>query len=373
MADATIIMAGGSGTRLWPASTSTTPKQLLRIGGSVSLIQQALIRAMAATPEGPIVIVTHVDQVASIQDHVEELSTRQRSDHGVDTAELSGRTVFLPEPVGRNTAPAIALGVSYIRSVLDDSARVLVLTADHVIRPVDQFARDAESAATLAAAGYLVCFGIAPDRPETGYGYIKAGPALGSGRRVEGFTEKPDEPTAERYLSDGDYLWNSGMFCFTAAQFWSELAMHEPAIVRAFEAHGMPGVTAAASGIKVADAEALRPLYEELPRISIDYALMERSSRVGVVPATFEWSDVGSWDEVARLAPAGGAVGSEPVIEIESTGNYVDSDLPVAICGLDDLHVVVRNGCVLVCRRGSSQLVKNVVEHARTAGYDQIL
>ena len=126
-------------------------------------------------------------------------------------------------------------------------------------------------------------------------------------------------------------------------------------------------------GSRSVDAEALRSLYDLLPRISVDYALMERSSRVAVVPATFEWSDVGSWDEVARLAPAGGAPHSAPVIEIESGRNYVDSDLPVAICDLSDLHVIVRNGRVLVCRRGSSQMVKTVIENARSAGNVDLL
>ena len=190
MPDATIIMAGGTGTRLWPASTESTPKQFLRIGGSLSLIQQALIRAAAAAPDGPVVIVTHADHVDAIARHVAELPVKARQDAGTDAQTIPGRVVYLGEPVGRNTAPAIALGMHYVRTTLGDEATALVLTADHVIRPIDRFVHDVETAAALARDRRLVCFGVTPDRPETGYGYVKAGRALGDGREVERFAEK---------------------------------------------------------------------------------------------------------------------------------------------------------------------------------------
>lgn len=366
MADATIILAGGVGSRLWPASLRHSPKQLLRVGGGPSLIQRAINLAFAATPDGPVVIVTNQDHVEAINDHVGELDTVSPGS--------ARRITFLPEPVGRNTGPAVALGVTFISSRLGADASVLVLTADHIIEPANRFTSDADAACRLACDGNLVCFGILPDGPETGYGYIRAGEPLAGGYRVARFTEKPDLATAERYLRTGGHYWNAGMFCFTAGTFLNELSRHAPEIADAFAGCALP-LTDTPTGSSAAEAEKLAGLYERLPKISIDYALMEKCERVAVVPATFSWNDVGSWDEVARVAESlhEPAPPSQPVIEVEAGGNYVASDLPVAICGVSDIHVVVRNGKVLVCRRGRSQLVKQAVEAAEAAGHGELV
>ena len=364
MADATIILAGGSGTRLWPASIAARPKQLARIGGRESLIALAVRRALAVT-DGPVVIVTHRDHVAPIAEDLAPLGLPQ------------GRIHYLPEPVARNTAPAVALGVHYLHRLFADGApgtdgpTVVVLTADHVISPVERFAADAEAACRLAREGRLVCFGVPPTRPETGYGYLEAGAPLAGGFAVRSFREKPDAATAAEYLGSGSYYWNAGMFCFTTGAFLAALAEHVPAIAGAFEA---------ASSL---DPDALAPVYEALPKISIDYAVMEKSRDVAVVPASFGWTDVGSWDEAAALveassqaAPAAAAgleAAAAPVVRVESDGCFVDSELPVVLCGVSGLHVVVRNGRVLVCRRGASQLVKEAVDAAAAAGYREML
>ncbi|MFP4115040.1 MAG: mannose-1-phosphate guanylyltransferase [Spirochaetota bacterium] len=371
MADATIIMAGGSGTRLWPASIPARPKQLMRLAGGVSLVQQAMVRALAATPDGPVVIVTHRDHVEGIAEHARELAAGIVPG-GEKVDGLLERLVYLPEPMGRNTTPAIALGVRYLHETLGADASVLVLTADHVIRPVDRFAADAGLAAELAGEGYLVCFGIVPTHPETGYGYIQAGSQLGAGLVVEAFREKPDLETAHDYLRSGNFYWNSGMFCFTTGRFQAELGEYQPEISLAFQAAVEKlSVSPRPDGSAGADAESLRPLYERLPKISIDYALMEQSKRVAVVPASFSWNDVGSWDEASKLAPSPDPATppqSPSLVQVEAERNHVDSELPVAICGVSDLHVVVRNGKVLVCKRGESQLVKQAVEEAQRCG-----
>jgi mannose-1-phosphate guanylyltransferase len=341
----------------------------MRIGGKHSLIQQSILRAAAATPDGPIVIVTHADHVEPIATHVAQLASSGEA----GTGDLATRIVYLSEPVGRNTAPAIAYGMHYLRSHLGDTAIALVLTADHVIEPVDVFAKDASKASELAGQGRLVCFGIEPRGPETGFGYIHVGRDLGPGREVRGFTEKPDLQTAERYVESGDYLWNSGMFCYAVGTFWGELSTHAPDVAVPFGDHGMIELRERDDHARSADPDSLRTLYDALPSISIDYALMERSEHVAAVPAAFGWNDVGSWDEIATLATGSRDAGQPVVIQVQAESNHVDSDLPVAICDLSDILVVVRNGKVLVCRRGSSQLVKQVVESARTEGRDELL
>ena len=238
-----------------------------------------------------------------------------------------------------------------------------------MISPVKRFAADAEAACRLAREGRLVCFGVPPTRPETGYGYLEAGAPLAGGFAVRSFREKPDAATAAEYLGSGSYYWNAGMFCFTTGAFLAALAEHVPAIAGAFEA---------ASSL---DPDALAPVYEALPKISIDYAVMEKSRDVAVVPASFGWTDVGSWDEAAVLVETAaadartgpGAAGTVPVVRVESDGCFVDSELPVVLCGVSGLHVVVRNGRVLVCRRGASQLVKEAVDAAAAAGYREML
>jgi mannose-1-phosphate guanylyltransferase/mannose-6-phosphate isomerase len=276
--------------------------------------------------------------------------------------------------VGRNTAPAIALGVRFLEQELGPHASVLVLTADHVIRPLERFTADTAVATGLAADGYLVTFGISPTRPETGYGYIQAGDALAAGLVVDAFREKPDQATAEEYLRRGNFFWNSGMFAFTLGRFRDELRAHEPEIARVFDqadaglrAIGRP------DGARATDPDALRAVYEQLPKISIDYAVMERSSRVAVVPASFAWNDVGSWDEAAALSPSADDATppqSASIVQVSGEDNYVDSELPVALCGVSGLHVIVQNGKVLVCRRGESQLVKQAVEEAQARGLE---
>jgi len=378
-------MAGGSGTRLWPASVADAPKQLLRIGGRHSLFQQSVLRAAAATADGPIAVVTNHAHVPGLAAHLSELTA--------DHPDLSARVTIIPEPTGRNTAPAIAVGMACLQGRLATAGRaaagaaVLVLSADHVIAPIERFVSDATVAAAAAAAsvggsgdGRLVCFGIRPTHPETGFGYIKRGAALlaGDGEcyAVDQFKEKPDQPTAARYLAEGD-LWNAGMFCFNAGLFWRELERHQPSIARAFSGPSISHVLEHAlsvgeGGFACTDAERLARIYQALPAISIDNAVLERSDRVAVVPASFTWSDVGSWDAVAALQ-AGGPDAPAPVIRVQADGSFVRSEIPVALCGVDDVMVVIENGRALVCRAGAGQLVKQAVDQIRERGLDDLL
>jgi mannose-1-phosphate guanylyltransferase/mannose-6-phosphate isomerase len=350
MVDDVIILAGGSGTRLWPASVGARPKQFLDLGDGVSLLQRTVLRAVECGISGRLVIVTHKDQAPEAERQCAEL-------------DLAGRDVqVLAEPEARNTAPAIALGLAYL---MDSRAAaggntVAVLPADHIMEPTSTFAEDLERAETLARDGRIVTFGVPPTSPETGYGYIEAGEVLGSGFSVKSFREKPDRTTAERYLAAENYFWNSGMFVFRLDLFWAELARFEPSIPET--------LSELASGDEHWEAEALLPLYRKLPKISVDYAVMERSEKIATVPAGFSWNDVGSWDQIAALGKERGRA-----VELEGQNNFVLSDLPVALCGVSDLTVVVQNGAVLVCRRGQAQLVKGAVDRLRADGRTDLL
>jgi mannose-1-phosphate guanylyltransferase/mannose-1-phosphate guanylyltransferase/mannose-6-phosphate isomerase len=342
MVDHVFILAGGSGTRLWPASTQDNPKQFLKLSGDKSLLTLTIERARGLDISGEIVIITLEDQLDGI---LEECSSLEK-----------GITV-IPEPFARNTGPALALGTRYVASKYSREDSILVLAADHLITPQAQFAADVKKAADLAEEGMLVTFGIPPTFASTGYGYIEEGRPLGPGAKVASFREKPDRKTAEEFLERGNYSWNSGMFLFSAGLFLEEIEKYEPKISEAFADLGDFSETHSGNALIACRDEAVRKGYEKAPKISVDYAVMERSDKVGVIKAAFDWNDIGSWDEVAAL----GTAGTGEVFRVDSEGSYVYSDTPVALCGVDDLIVVVKNGRVLVCRKGETQKVKEIV------------
>ncbi|MFW5786349.1 MAG: mannose-1-phosphate guanylyltransferase [bacterium] len=381
MVDNVLIMAGGTGTRLWPASIRRKPKQFMDPGLGKSLLRATIDRALALEPAGRIIIVTHQDHVPGAVEECRALESTHR-----------GRIVILAEPIGRNTAPAIAFGLAYLSATGAgaDSETTLILPADHLVSPPAIFVQATERADFLARENYLVTFGIRPTRPETGYGYIEAGRTHGPGRLVSAFKEKPDRETAEKYVAAERYYWNSGMFVFRARTFFDELARHHPEIAEPFRALDATADELAADTSLdvpvVGRTPGLQDLYTQLPSISVDYAVMEQSSCTAVVPADFSWSDIGSWDEIAglqspSLAQEGDADGhvvaqtqtDSAVVEVEATDNVVLSDTPVALCGVSGLIVVQRNGKLLIYRRGESQLVKEVVEELKATGREEWL
>lgn len=345
MIDAVIIMAGGRGTRLWPASIEDSPKQFLPVEGDKTLLDLAIERAFACKPAGPVIIVTGEKYIDKTLDCAAKLDKEKQK-----KLRIAG------EPVGKNTAPAVMLGILLAQKECKDG-NVLVLTADHLVKPLSAFAKAVEKAAELASSGYHVTFGIRPDAPETGYGYIHAGEVLKGGKKVIEFKEKPDKETALRYLKDGSYLWNSGMFVFNTSLFIDEMGELSPSVYGPFSAEMMDIKPREKNGIALYYGGVLEDIYKQVESISVDYALMEKTSRAAVVEADFEWSDVGSWDEYAALAD----VSSELFIA-ESSGCTVLSDVPVALCGVEDLIVVFKNNRLLVLKKGKGQLVRDAAE-----------
>ncbi|HEX7005842.1 MAG TPA: mannose-1-phosphate guanylyltransferase/mannose-6-phosphate isomerase, partial [Alphaproteobacteria bacterium] len=320
-----VILSGGSGTRLWPVSRATYPKQLMALTSELTLLQETLRRVADDTRfEAPIVV---------CNDEHRFLVAEQARALGVTPAAI------LLEPVGRNTAPAIA-AAAHILADRDPEAMMLMLPSDHYIAARDGFWEAVDRAALAAGRGALVTFGVTPDRPETGYGYIRRGEALDGCPgcfRVERFVEKPDLETAKAYLADGGYAWNSGMFLFGAARYLAELERLEAEMLSA---------TAKAVALAVRDLDFLRldkDAFAAAPARSIDYAVMERTDGAAVVPLDVGWSDVGSWAalwETAEKDGNGNALVGDVLAE-GVTNSYIRGESRlVAAIGLEDVILV---------------------------------
>lgn len=347
-----VVLAGGSGTRFWPASRADRPKQFLPIAGGRPMIVETVRRLEGLVPTERVLVVTAESQAALVREALPELPAEN----------------VLAEPEARNTAPCIGLAAFDVARRDADSVQV-VLPADHVIQPAEAFRRTIAAAADEAAAGdVLVTFGIRPDHPATGYGYIEAGPRVGERdgiavHTVERFVEKPDLATARAFLADGSFLWNSGMFVWRTS-----------AIVRALERH-LPEVPAGLA--RAAAGASLAEVYAGLPRVPIDTAVMERADNVRMLPIDYRWSDVGSWaalPEVHEVDAQGNwavlAEGAELVTE-DASGcvAYAErSDELIALVGVEDLIVVRAGGATLVCRRDRAQDVRAIVEKLKQKG-----
>jgi mannose-1-phosphate guanylyltransferase/mannose-6-phosphate isomerase len=347
-----LILSGGSGTRLWPVSRKNLPKQFLPLAGKGTLFQQTVARTR------PLPQVTAPIVVAS-EDH-RFLAADQLLEVGIENA-----TIVL-EPLARNTAPAIALGALQALE-RDVDALLLVLPADHLIGDTAAFADAVKQAVPLAEKGWLVTFGVRPDRPETGFGYIRRAEAIDEhGFRVEQFVEKPDLVTAESYLADGGYDWNSGMFLFKAARYLEELHAHAPAMLAAVrDAHAKASVDL--DFVRI-DHDAFALAADK----SIDYAVMEKTSRAAVIPVSCAWSDIGSWAALWLTGDkdAQGNVREGDTMTVDTRNSLLrshDRHL-LATVGVDDLIVVTTPDATLVAHRDAAQDVKKVVEQLKAAG-----
>ena len=345
-----VILSGGSGTRLWPLSRELYPKQLLPLVGEHTMLQETARRVEGMVDVAPPIVVCNESHRFMVAEQL----------HALGTAP----SAIILEPVGRNTAPAVAVAALVALGTTSDPV-LLVLPADHVIRDVEEFRKVVQSGLAAAQAGKLVTFGVVPDRPETGYGYIRRAKGEGSVYPVAEFVEKPDHATAVRYVQSGEYFWNSGMFMFRARTYLAELRQHAPAMLSACE-------DAVAGAKRDLDFTRLTAdAFAACPSDSIDYAVMEKTTDAVVVPLDAGWSDVGSWSALQDALPrdANGNVTAGDVITEGTTGSYLHAtSRMIAAVGLKDHVVVETKDAVLVAPRDRVQDVKALVNQLKAQG-----
>lgn len=336
-----IILAGGSGTRLWPLSRKNYPKQFLKLNGDKSLLQQTVERLLQTVRPEDIIVMTNSDYKFHVQSDLQSLNS--------ELTTLNSNIIL--EPASRNTAPAIALGIKYCieRLGCKGDEVIFVSPSDHIIRPVDKFTEYISLAKEVAQQGYIVTFGIMPYRAETGYGYIKAGKGIGTeSYKVERFTEKPDVETAKRYLDEGNYYWNSGMFAFSIGTVIEELTKYAPDIRK----------------MLAMNFEEMTTDFSKMPDISIDYAVAEKSNRVVTLPLDICWNDIGSWDSLHEVSAKdeNGNVIAGDVIAVDTKNTFIlGTKRLISTIGLEDCLVIDTDDAVLIAKKGEAQKVREII------------
>ncbi len=350
-----LIMAGGGGTRLWPLSRKTRPKQLLPLIEEHSMFRASVERLIPILSAERVFVVTGASQVAQLQ---------------ADAPEIPAEN-FIVEPFGQNTGPAVGLATTHIQQ-RDPDAVIAVVTADHHIADEAKFQRVITAAAEQAREGFIVTLGISPSFPATGYGYIRRGEVLAQQGEfqiyhADGFTEKPVLETATEFVLSGLYSWNSGMFIFQAERLVAEYARQQP------EMHRLLQAIRAAIGTNDY-AAALGTHWPQMPRLSIDYAVMEQAERMAVIPVDMGWSDIGSWATLYEVLDGDSAgnvtrgTNGIPHIHIDTQDSLIFSKRMVATIGLKDIVIVDTDDVLLICHRDRSQDVRQVVEQLKQSG-----
>jgi mannose-1-phosphate guanylyltransferase/mannose-6-phosphate isomerase len=358
-----VILAGGSGTRFWPLSREMSPKQLLRVFGAESLIWQTIKRLLPLISQDQVYVVSNSKLSGEIRTHL------------ITEKEPFNEVGYLVEPQARNTAPAIGLAAAYLVNENPDAV-MAVLPSDHLLGNPDEFLSVLQQAERLANAGYLVTLGLKPDRPETGFGYIKLGTKLDElsssypSHKVDRFVEKPDRETAESYLTSGEYFWNSGMFVFKASTVLGEIECLMP---------GLHNVLMRFKEIDLSewDSEKAKNIFFEAESTSIDYGIMEKSDKVAVMPVELDWVDVGSLTAIGDFLDkdeSGNAIKGN-VIDVESKNSivYGEKNRLVATLGLEDMIVIDTYDATLVCPKERAQDVRKIVDVLKERNAEEYL
>lgn len=344
-----IILAGGSGSRLWPLSREEYPKQLLALDKDESLLQKTFNRLCSFSKPADIVTVTNIKHYSNIK---------------LQLNKIDSSNVVIGEPFGRNTAPAIASTLQYfIQQVCEDDV-VLIVPSDHLIKDIDGFNKTVEQGKELAEQGYIVTFGIKPTYPETGYGYIKTEKALSVGYKVEKFVEKPNFETAKKYLDSGNYYWNGGIFMGKISTFLNEFKKYASDIYMHLEKLDFSKST-----------QINYSVYEKMPSISIDYAIMEKSDKIALVKLQSDWNDLGSWQSIFNVKEKdenGNVLTGKVVVDnVKNSFIYSQKEV-VAVSSLENIILVETEDAIMACKLDESQNVKKLYEQLKAKESDTI-
>ncbi|GMT42603.1 MAG: mannose-1-phosphate guanylyltransferase [bacterium] len=347
-----VVIAGGRGKRFWPLSRNSKPKQLLALTGEISLLRQTVDRISGFIPKERTMVVTAKSHAGGVLDVLPDIPEKN----------------ILIEPEGKNTAPALSLAAAHIMSLQKDAVMV-VLPSDHVIGEQNKFLDDIGAAVKASyEKGLLMTFGVRPTRPETGYGYIEVGEKVERGIfKVRSFKEKPNRKKAKDYVDSGRYLWNSGMFVFRCDVLMEKIQKHIPSLYSVWKTYS--------AGSKTDKDMAM--FYNKAEAVSIDYGIMEKSSSdAAVIGASFNWSDVGSWqalDDLWEADEMGNRKNTSRVVSIKSQGNTIMSKKLVALLGVEDMIIVETDDALLVCKKECSQEIKSLVDEIERNGLKEFL
>jgi mannose-1-phosphate guanylyltransferase len=364
------ILCGGAGSRLWPVSREQHPKPFIRLADGQSLLQKAWLRGAALSDVSEILTITNRELIFKTEDEYREVAA---------TIQKGLTNSFVLEPFGRNTAPAIAAAALQVKETHGKDAILLVLAADHLISDQDAFAKAVTQAIQLAQLGKLVTFGITPESPETGYGYIEAnhGSPFVAGEEQEigfpviRFVEKPSLEKAQEYVATGRYLWNSGIFCFTAGTLLQEMEQYCPALLAA--ARECMDQSRKTKGDNFTQIELNPETFDRVPDNSIDYAIMEKSSNVAVVPCSIGWSDIGSWSALGDLSEPdvnGNRTSGEVLLRDVSNCYIQSNERIVGALGINNLIIIDTPDALLVTDRSQAQNVKHLYTSLKARDHD---
>ena len=368
-----IITAGGLGRRLWPVSTDLKPKQFMSLEGDISFLQSTILRAQKLYNDGYIIVVSRHDLHGICQEQIQELTELLSPDR---RQNLLDRLILVLEPFANGTASSTLLAMHCLNHLRKENSSILLLPSDHIIGPFEYFEQDVKKAFMLSPKNKIVCYGIEPMYPATNYGYIEMGNQLEINEvvyedvyLVPSFQEKPELERAKIFLEENKYLWNTAIYTFSRSLMFDEYKKYQKKIFDNFEMlpRDFCKIDTVGDIKTVFPSKLLEKIFNISPNISFDFGITTHTTNACVIKSIFSWEDVGNWDSFSSLFTPP----TEKIVEIEGKNNFIYSDIPVALCGVENLSVIIKNGEALILQKGRGELVKDAFNVLKNQSGDE--